>query len=207
MCLGSKFRIFIKALIPPKAWASSQPSSGTCSIFSNRKARCSHECSVKLNQLHVHLDWVRQSRSPHLSFNHDISVWNVWRHDPSPPRLYKGEAPAKPPSFLVSELFLFCVKPNSQFHELEPLTLSPGTGALWDHLQLQKTLCFFYCVGRLLPKIIIICSCTLPLRDWKPEYVNASSLPEPPSRILQGWQALPFHPPSESVWHISNLLN
>ena len=28
----------------------------------------------------------------------------------------------------------------------------------------KKTLCFFYCVGRLLPRIIIICSCTSLLR-------------------------------------------
>ena len=206
--LSSKFKIFCKAFVPLKAGASPQLSSGTYSIFSNRKARCSHERSVGLNQSHKRLDWVHQSRSPHVSFHHDVPVLNVWHHVLAPPRSYKSNLSHHNSSFPVSELFCFPVETESQFRELEPSTLSPGTRALWDHLQLQKTLCFFYCVGRLLPWIIIICSCTLPLRDRKPKHANAGSLPEPPSLplILRGWQALPFHPPSESAWHIYTIL-
>ena len=128
-----------------------------------------------------------------MSFYHEVPVRNVWCHVLVPPRSYKSNLSCHNFSFPVSELFCLPVETESQFHELEPSKLSPGTRALWDHLQLQKTLCFFYCVGRLLPWIIIICSCTSPLRDQKPKHVNASSLPEPPSpnSVRMAGSALP----------------
>ena len=164
VCLSSKFQNFCKALIPLKAGASPQPLPGTYSIFSNRKARCSRERSVGLNQLRKRPDWVHQSRSPRVSFHLDIPVLNVWRHVLVPPRLYKGNYSRHNSSFPVSELFCFPVETESQFYELEPSTLSPGTRDLWDHLKLQEDSLFLSCVGRLLPRIIIICSCTSPLR-------------------------------------------
>ena len=75
--LGSKIKFFVKALVPSKAEASPQPLSGTYSIFSNRKAHCSREWSMGLNQSCKRPDWVHQSCSPCMSFHHDVPLWNI----------------------------------------------------------------------------------------------------------------------------------
>ena len=92
-----------------------QPSPGTYSIFSNRKARCSCERSMGLNQSHKSLAWVHQSRSPCMSFHYDIPVWNVdvmvWRLQGR----IKARSCQSPLMLPSSKLFCFLLKPKASF--------------------------------------------------------------------------------------------
>ena len=58
----------------------------------------------------------------------------------------------------------FLLKPKASFVRKSPRHSHQAPEPCKTTCNYRKTLCFFYCVGRLLPRIIIICSCTSPLR-------------------------------------------
>ena len=171
-----------------------QPSSGTYSIFSNRKARCSCERSVGLNQSRKSLVWVHQSRSPR------VSCW-LWR--PRLERWHHGLAPYASQFWAVQ----FLLKPKASFvrRALDTLTRHQSLVrplATTIRLFVSFTVWADCCHGSLL-------FVPAPRRwDWEPrarecQFIARTIEPFPNSARVEG-----FAPPStdwECVTYIFNM--